>query len=54
MMDLILQLNAQLKEVENEMDKLVHAKYANMEATTVTAIHTVTTTVHSTLQLHWP
>jgi len=48
-MDLILQLNAQLKEMENEMDKLVHEKHANIEAATATVISTVTTIVPSTL-----
>jgi len=48
-MDLILQLNAQLKEMENEIDKLVQEKQASMEAVTVTAIPIVTITVSSTL-----
>ena len=41
-------MTAQLKEMENEMDKLVQEKKANMEAIPVTAIPTVTTTVQST------
>ena len=50
MMDFILQLNAQLKEMENEMDKLVQEKKANMEAVIVTTIPIVTTEVPSTLE----
>jgi len=49
MIDLILQLNAQLKEMENEMEKLVQEKQASMEATPATSIPTVTTVVPSTL-----
>ena len=49
MMNLIIQLTSQLKEMENEMDKLVQEKKANMEAIHVTAIPTVTTAVPYTL-----
>lgn len=45
MMDLILQLNAQLKKMENEMGKLVQEKQASMEAVTVTTIPTITTSI---------
>ena len=49
MMNLIIQLTAQLKEMENEMNKLVQEKKASMEAIHVTTIPTVTTAVPSTL-----
>ena len=38
MMNLIILLTTQLKEMENEMDKLVQEKKANMEEITITAI----------------
>ena len=49
MMNLILQLTTQLKEMENEMDKLVQEKRASSEADPVTVIPIVTTIVPSTL-----
>ena len=48
MMNFILQLTAQLTEMENEMDKLVQEKKASMEVIIVTTIPTVTTVVPST------
>ena len=48
MMNLIIQLTAQLKEMENDMDKLVQEKRASIEAILVIAIPTVTTKVPST------
>ena len=44
-MNLIIQLATQLKEMENEMDKVVQEKKASMEAIPVTAIPTITTIV---------
>ena len=49
MMNFILQLTAQLKEMENDMDKLVRKKKASLELIPVTAIPIVTITVPSTL-----
>lgn len=49
MMEAILHLNAQLKEMKNEMDKLVHEEQASMEAAIATVIHIVTTTIPSIL-----
>lgn len=48
-MDLILQLNVELKETKNELDSLIQQKQASLEAATTTAIPTITTTVPSTL-----
>lgn len=49
MMDLILQLNAQMKEMKNEFDSLIQLKHARLETTTANIIPTVTTTIPSTL-----
>ena len=48
-MDLVLQLNDQLKEMEKEFDRLIQVKQANLETAPTTVIPTVTTTVPSTL-----
>ena len=61
MMDLILQLNDQLKEMEKELDSLIQLKQAILETatSTATAIPTITIVVSSTLatllspKLHW-
>ena len=45
MMDLILQLNAQLKEMENELDELIQLIQASVETSISTIIPIVTTTV---------
>ena len=47
-MNLIIQLTAQLKEMENEMDKLVQENKASMEEIPVTAIPIASTAVPST------
>ena len=47
-MDLVLQLNDQLKETEKELDNLIQLKQASFETVTATVIPTVTTTVPST------
>ncbi len=49
MMDLILQLNAPLKEMENELDNLIQFKQVIIETTAATTIPTVTTIIPSTL-----
>ena len=49
MMDLVLQLIDQLKEMEKELDNLIQLKQASLYTTTVTIIPTVTTIVPSTL-----
>ena len=49
MMDLIVQLNAQLKEMEKELDNLIQLKQASLETATATTIPTVTTTFPSSL-----
>jgi len=49
MMDLILQLNDQLKEMEKELENLIKLKQASLETSTATVIPTVTTIVPSTL-----
>lgn len=46
-MDLILQLNDQVKEMEKELDSLIQLKHASFEISTTIPI--VTTTVPSTL-----
>ena len=48
-MDLVLQLNDQLKEMEKELDNLIQLKQASLEIATTTAIPTVTIVVPSTL-----
>jgi len=54
MMDLILQLNDQLKEMEKELDCVIQLKQASFEPTTTTVIPTVTTIVPSTLAASLP
>lgn len=49
MMDLVLQLNDQLKEMEKELDSLVQLKQASLDNAPATIIPTVTTVVPSTL-----
>ena len=49
LMNLILQLNAQLKEMENELDNLIQLKQASIETATATAIPLVMITFPSTL-----
>lgn len=48
-MDLILQLNAQMKEMENVLDNLIQLKQASLETSATTTIPIVITTVPSTL-----
>lgn len=48
-MDLVLQLNDQLKEMEKELDSLIQVKQAILETAPATVIPTVTTTLPSTL-----
>ena len=48
-MDLLLQLNDQLKEMENELDSLIHLKQASLNSAPPTIIPTVTIVVPSTL-----
>jgi len=50
MMDLILQINTQMKEMEKELDELIQLKHASLETTTATAIPIVTIAVPSTLE----
>lgn len=49
MMDLVLQLNDQLKEMEKDLDNLIQLKQASLETATATVIPIVTTIVPSTL-----
>lgn len=49
MMDLVLQLNGQLKEMEKELDNLIQLKQASLETAPATVIPIVATTVPSTL-----
>jgi len=49
MMDLVLQLNDQLKEMEKELDSLIQLKQAIIDSDPPTVISTLTTTVPSTL-----
>lgn len=49
MMDLVLQLNDQLKEMEKELDNLIQLKQASLETAPATVIPTVTIVVPSTL-----
>lgn len=49
MMDLVLQLNDQLKEMEKELDSLIQLKQASLEISHTTIIPTIMTTVPSTL-----
>lgn len=49
MMDLVLQLNDQLEEMENELDRLIQVKQASLETAPATVILTVTTAIPSTL-----
>jgi len=48
-MDLVLQLNDQLKEMEKELDNLIQLKQASLETAPATIIPTVTTIIPSTL-----
>lgn len=48
-MDLVLQLNDQLKEMEKELENLVQLKQASLETATSTIIPTITIVVPSTL-----
>lgn len=48
-MDLVLQLNDQLKEMENELDKQTQLKQGSLETAPATIIPIVTTIVPSTL-----
>jgi len=49
MMDLVLQLNDQLKEMEKELDSLIQLKQASLDDAPTTFIPIVTTVVPSTL-----
>ncbi len=49
MMDLVLQLNDQLKEMEKELESLIQLKQASIDSAPPTVIPIVTTVVHSTL-----
>jgi len=49
MMDLVLQLNDQLKEMEKELDSLIQLKQASIDNPPATVIPIVTTIVPSTL-----
>lgn len=49
MMDLVLELNDQLKEMENELDSLIQLKQASLDYAPPTIIPIVTTIVPSTL-----
>lgn len=53
-MDLVLQLNDQLKEMEKELNSLIQVKQASMETTPTNVIPTVTTAVPSTLAASLP
>ena len=48
-MDLVLQLNYQLKEMEKELDSLIQLKQASLETAPATVIPKITTIVPSTL-----
>ena len=48
-MDLILQLNDQVKEMEKELDNLIQLKHASLETTTAIAIPTVIAAIPCTL-----
>lgn len=50
MMDLVLQLNDQFKEMEKELDSLIQQKQASLEDAPATVIPIVTTAVPSTLE----
>jgi len=49
LMDLVLKLNNQLKEIEKELDTLIQSKQSEMATTSTATIPTVTTAVPSTL-----
>jgi len=49
MMDLVIQLNDELKEKEKELDNVIQLKQVSLETATTTIIRTITTTVPSTL-----